>query len=150
MYTRADKSAWLPVLIAGLAVILFSTAGIARMMGWGPDSTVDSDDVLAPDQAASLMMGEARAQPRCPECGMILAIESMQKIESSNGESDPGATGVVLAGNRDEIRVKSAERHEIIVRMADGSNRVIDDANPARWRPGQRLIVIAGAEPSDR
>jgi hypothetical protein len=150
MNAQADKFSWLAVLITGLAIILFSTAGIARMMGWGPHSTVDSDDVLAPDQAASLMMGEARAQPRCPECGMIVSIESMQKIESGNGESGLGPTDAALARNRDETRVNSTERHEIIVRMADGSTRVIDDAYPARWRPGQRLIVIAGAEPSDR
>jgi hypothetical protein len=29
-----------------MAVILFSTAGIARMMGWGPDSIDDSGDIL--------------------------------------------------------------------------------------------------------
>jgi hypothetical protein len=150
MKTRADKSSWLPVLITGLAVILFSTAGIARMMGWGPDSTVDSGDVLAPDQAAPVMMGEARAQPRCPECGMILSIETVQKIESPRKGAGPGAAVGAAAGNREDAGIKSTERHEFIVRMADGSSRVIDDANPSRWRPGQRLIVIAGAGSPDR
>jgi hypothetical protein len=147
MKTRTDTSSWLPLLITGLAIILFSTAGIARMMGWGPGSTVDSDDILAPDRALPVLTGEARVQSRCPECGMIV---SMQKIESPDGASGPGATDGVAAGNRGETRVKSTERHEIIVRMADGSSRVIDDANPSRWRLGQRLIVIAGAGPSGR
>jgi outer membrane lipoprotein SlyB len=43
-----------------------------------------------------------------------------------------------------------AKSYEIIVRMADGSSRVIDDANPARWRTGERLIVIGGVRPSNR
>jgi hypothetical protein len=112
MKTQADrKYSYLPLLIAGIAVVLFSTAAIARMMGWGLSSTDDSGDIPALEVSAR---SEGGARPRCPECGMI-----------------------VSTGN-----------HEIIVRMADGSSRVIDDANPARWRAGERLIVIAGTDPS--
>jgi len=32
------------------------------------------------------------------------------------------------------------------VRIADGSRRVINDANPASWRTGERLVVIGGGE----
>ena len=108
MKTRADKSSFLPLLITGIAVILFSTAGIARMLGWGLNSTGDPDDI----EVSATSDGGAR--PRCPECGVIV----------------------------------STRNHEIIVRMADGSSRVIADANPARWRTGERLMVIAGTDPS--
>jgi hypothetical protein len=49
-----------------------------------------------------------------------------------------------------ETRVKSTKSYEIIVRMADGSSRVFNDANPARGRTGERLIVIGGVRPSNR
>lgn len=135
MKTKADKSSYfnragaacgnlhrvwaarglLAPLLIGIAVILFSTAGIARVMGWGSNSTEDSSDILALDQTAPVpTASEARARPRCPECGVIV----------------------------------STSNYQIFVRMADGSSRVIDDANPARWQTGERLIVIAGTDPS--
>jgi hypothetical protein len=63
MITQADKSSFLPVLITGIAVILFSSAGVARKMGWGPNSTDDSGDILALEQAAPVpTTSAARAQ----------------------------------------------------------------------------------------
>jgi hypothetical protein len=44
----------------------------------------------------------------------------------------------------------SAGRYEITIRLADRSNRVINRASPASWRPGERVIVIDGANPSNR
>ena len=112
MKTQSDrKYSYLPLLIASIAIVLFSTTGIARMLGWGFSSTGDSGDI--PELESSATSGRG-AGPRCPECGVIV----------------------------------SASNHEIIVRMADGSSRVIDDANPAKWRAGERLLVIAGTDPS--
>ena len=146
MQVQADKSSCLPLLITGIAIILFSTAGIARMMGWGQNSTDDSGDTLALDQTAPVpTTSEARATNRCAECGVIV---SMREIERHDEDSGPGAAGGVTTGTWDETRVKSTRSYEIIVRMANGSSRVIDDANPARWRTGERLIVIDGANPS--
>ena len=108
MKTQSEQSFWLPLLITVIAIVLFSTAAIARMLGWGMDSTGVSDDIEV--SATS----DDSAGPRCPECGMIV----------------------------------STRNNEITVRMADGSSRVIEDANPARWRAGERLIVIAGTDPS--
>lgn len=133
-------------LITGIAIILFSTAGIARIMGWGANSTDASRDGLAPDQMPAVeTMREARVHARCAECGVIV---SMRKIERRKEDSGPGAAGGGTAGNRDESRLKAARNHEITVRMADGSSRVIEAANAAAWRRGERLIVIAGAIPS--
>ena len=108
MKTQAGKFSYLPLLITGIAVILFSSAGVARMLGWGLSSTGDSDDVEVSAKS------DGGARPRCPECGVIV----------------------------------STRGNEFTVRMADGSSRVIEDANPARWRAGERLMVIAGTEPS--
>ena len=133
-------------LITGIAIVLFSTAGIARIMGWGANSTDASGDGLAPDQMPAVeTRSEARVFARCAECGVIV---SMRKIERHKEDPGPGAAGSGAAGNRDESRLTAATNYEFTVRMADGSSRVIEAANAAAWRRGERLIVIAGAIPS--
>ena len=133
-------------LITGIAIVLFSTAGIARIMGWGANPTDASGDGLAPDQMPAVeTMSEARVFARCAECGVIV---SMRKIERHKEEPGPGAAGSGAAGNRDESRLTAARNYEFTVRMDDGSSRVIEAAYAAAWRRGERLIVIAGAIPS--
>ncbi len=159
---QGNKSPCLPLLITGIAVILFSTAGIARMMGWGPNSTDGSGGILALDNfpaasarpvavtvqtAAGQVEGEARVKGKCAECGVIV---SMREIDARDKGAGLDASGGAVAGNQDELPVASIRRYEITVRLADGSSRVINDANPASWRPGERLIVIDGAIPSNR
>ena len=158
MKTQASKSSYfhragaaggvLTLLITGITVILFSTAGIARMMGWGTTSTGASGDIFALDETAPVQtMSEARANGRCAECGTVV---SMREVERHDQDSDPGAAGGATASNRGETRVKWTRSYEITVRLADGSSRVINDAKPARWRPGERVIVIDGANPSNK
>jgi len=143
MKTQAVKKfSYLPLLIASIAVVLFSTAGIARMMGWGPNLTGDFGDIPALEDAAT---SEAGAGSRCPECGFIV---SMREIETHIDHSCTGATSAAAPGNGDETRVKSARSYEINIRMNDGSSRSFTAENPAKWRAGERLIVIAGADPS--
>lgn len=159
MNMRVSRSRYLPLLIVGSAVILFSTAGIAAIMGWLPAAAGDSGDILergnvpaalaardaltvqtAPAPAA----GGRRVKARCPECGVIV---SMREIDA--GEAGTDLAGVTAAGNKARS-AESARRYEITVRLTDGSRRVIEQANPARWRQGERLILIDGAPPSSR
>jgi len=157
MNAQSNKSRYLPPLIVGIAVILSSTAGIAAIMGWLPASTDGSGDILAPDNlpvppakpvagiaqtAPGQVEGEARAKGRCAECGVIV---STREIDAG----DEGA-GLDASGNQDGIRAKSARRYEITIRMADRSSRVINHASLASWRPGERVIVIDGANRSNR
>jgi hypothetical protein len=110
--------AFWPLLITSIAVVLFSTAGMARMMGWGPDAAGDSDAGSALDVPA---VG-TRAGPRCPECGTIVSVREIESRDAASPAS-----------------------YEFVVRMADGSTRVIGDANPRNWREGERLMVIDGS-----
>jgi hypothetical protein len=136
----------LPLVITGIAIVLFSTAGLARMMGWGPDWTDDSGDVLAPDRTALVPVeSKARTRAGCAECGEIV---SFREIESHDEGTEPGTAGAETAGNAGKPRANSTRNYEITIRMADGSSRVIDGANPAKWRTGERLIVIDGTNPS--
>jgi outer membrane lipoprotein SlyB len=140
MITPAYKSSFLPLLITGVAVILLSAAGIARMMGWGPNSTGNSGGTSAPDRLSV-------ANGKCAECGVIV---SMREIQVRNEVTGPGPPGGAEAGNQGETGMKSTRSYEITVRLADGSSRVFNDANPARWRSGERVIVIDGADRSNR
>lgn len=140
MKTQAGKSSYRPLLITGIAVILLGTVGIARMMGSGSNSTDDSGDTSAPDDLSV-------AKRKCTECVVIVSIRA---IDVRNEDTGPGATGRVVAHNQGEVRVKPTRSYEITVRMTDGSNRVFIDANPAKWRSGERVIVIDGANPSNR
>src|SRR5512134_1661509 len=162
MNPQADKFRFLPLLIMGIAVILFSTAGVAAIMGWLPASAEDSGETLAlndpPVALASPVAATGQTRPpqvgratrtkgRCAECGMIV---SMREIVGHDDDSGPGVASGATADKWDEAPVKSASSHEIIVRLADGSSRVINHASAASWRPGERVIVIDGANPSNR
>jgi len=141
MKTQANRPSYVAPLIVGMAVILFSTAGIARMLGWGPDSADDSGGML------SAQAGAARAKGRCAECGVIM---SMREIDARDEGAGLDASGGTVSGHQDALPETSARRYEITIRLADRSSRVINYASPASWRPGERVIVIDGANPSNR
>lgn len=162
MDTQANKSRYLPLLIVGIAVILSSTVGIAAIMAWFPASIDDSSDTLASanlplasakpvavtaQTAPGQEAGDARAKGRCAECGVIV---STREIDARDEGAGLDASGGAMAGNPDGIRAKSTRRYEITIRLADRSSRVINHASPASWRPGERVIVIDGANPSNR
>jgi hypothetical protein len=144
MKMQNGKSSYMPLLVAGMAVVLFSTAGVARMMGWGPGLAEYSGDLPELEQAALVPASRtARAAARCAECGEIV---SLRETERPQADSAPGVAGSAAAGSR-----RGPTRSgEIIVRMADGTDQVINDDNLARWRVGESLIVIAGSNPSSQ
>ena len=99
------------------------------MMGWGPNSTGDSADMLAPDQTASVpATGGAGARPRCPECGVIV---SMQEVEGHDE-----------AGNRYEIHCPHGRLRSRVARSPMRTRQ--------GWRTGERVMVIGGVKPPSR
>ena len=144
MKVRAKRSPYLPLLIT-IAIVLSSSAGLARMMGWGSSMAAHPGDMPELGQMASVTTSEARARPRCPECGVIVAV---REIESHDDATGPGATSGTAAGNGNGPSMATTGRHEITVRMADGSSRVNYQASSGGWRSGERVIVIGGTGPS--
>jgi len=55
-----------------------------------------------------------------------------------------GAVGGAVAGHQVERTVKSVSRHEITVRMDDGSLRTVSVEGAAVWRTGERVRVVDG------
>jgi len=135
--TGAARGVW-PLLITGIAVILFSSAGVARMLGWGPNLTEDFSNIAALENSAT---SESGAGSRCPECGFVVSVREIDTQGEFSG------LGAVDAADEYE-RLKSTRSYEINVSLADGSSRLITVADPANWRAGERLIVIAGTDPS--
>jgi hypothetical protein len=141
-----------------MAVMLLSTGGFAALMVWMPASTGASRDILpvssvesakpvaAMDPATLPAEGTARRKKRCDECGLI---ESIRETEGHGGAIPRAAAGRPAAENQNRAPVRSASR-TITVRLEDGSSRVIIDANPGRWRRGERVIIIGGLDESKR
>lgn len=118
-----------------ILVILFSSVGIARVAGWAPVTSGDAGNVPELD-------GLPAVKVKCAGCGVIVSMREIELRDDS--------TGFDVAGHQDETRVKSTKSHELTIRLADGSSRVITEASPARWRLGERVIVIDGASSSNR
>lgn len=74
----------------------------------------------------------------CAECGRIA---STRRIEAPDAPAEVNA-----AGTAGVIEAKLARAYEITIRLKDGSMRVVTDAHPANWRPGERVILIGGGE----
>jgi hypothetical protein len=146
MKTQAIKSRHLSMLIVGIAVIVFGAAVSVAIMRSLPVATAQlvGDPVRTPPGQAD---GQVRAKSRCPGCGVIV---SMREIGMKDDNSAPDAAGRVGYNSRNEIQINPDKSYEIIVRMADNSQRVINHARPASWRPGERVVVIGGASPTNK
>jgi outer membrane lipoprotein SlyB len=55
-----------------------------------------------------------------------------------------GAIGGALAGNQIEKSMKSTTSYEIVVRMENGSNQIIHEANQPAWRNGDHVKIVDG------
>jgi hypothetical protein len=145
MNTQANNRMYLPLLSAGVAALLVSGIAIASLamspQGFG------GVFAAAPPPGAVSVPGAAPAArasaSRCAECGVI---ESMRRIEVAGDVGGFAAPGRAAAGSRDEIEARPGTSYAITIRLRDGSLRVINDAHPAKWRPGERVTLIGGMD----
>jgi hypothetical protein len=139
----------LMLMIAGVVIVLSSTAALARMMEWFPAPAAGSDEIRALDESSLAITpgslprvaGHRRGKSSCIGCGAIVSIREAR----SNG-----AAGSKPAGPFAEIAAQPAKSYEFTIRLRDGSMRVISDANPAAWRVGERVNVIDSVTLSSR
>jgi len=142
MNTQANKALRLPKLVGGIAAILVSGIAIASLAisAQGFDGFAESTEPPEPATAPAIATPRARNY-KCADCGVI---ESTREIKASDETSRVNASGPIAAGG--EIQPKPARNYEITIRLHDGSMRVITDANPAKWRQGERVNIIAGVD----
>lgn len=144
MNTQTNKFLHLALLVGGVAAILVSGIAIRSLA----ISAQGFNGMAAPTEPPATVAAAAIAAPgvrayRCEECGVI---ESTRKIEAPDEKTGVNAWGRIAAGNRGETERKPARNYEITIRLRDGSMRVIRDAKPAKWRHGERVTIIAGAD----
>jgi len=139
MNTQTNRLLHRPLLVGGIAAILVSGVAIASVA----ISAQGFDGIFggAPPAASAAV----RASPasvvhsyRCADCGVI---ESTRTIEDADDQ-----TGVGASGKGGGIEARPFRNYEITVRMQDGSMRVIKDPRSARWRQGEPVTIIAGAD----
>jgi hypothetical protein len=104
------------MLIAAIAVIVFSVAGIATMMGWMPGALSSGADParaqpVRASKLAKLRVGTAATD--CRDCGVV---ESMRAMEKS-------------------------VNYEIRVRMNDGTSRTLYERAQPALTIGQKVRV---------
>jgi hypothetical protein len=157
MNTQTDKSDSLVPTIAVIAVMLFGIVGIARIAGWLPNSMFDFSNVpsievlskAAVDSMASddrpYAPSDAPSKARCPECGVIVSMREIGVNVPSVGHD---AVSQTLANAGAEPGESGARGYEFSVRLSGGARRVIIAPNRARWRVGERVIIIDGINAS--
>jgi hypothetical protein len=146
MNTLADKFLNLPWLIAGIAAILLGLAAISALtasVGVPAESIGNIDAVGESPEAPAPGMREARARVKCDECGVIVSTREIETHSARTGSDVRPATVAAVPG---DTRIQPTKIYITVVRFQNGSTLVLNDVNPARWRLGERVKVIGGAE----
>ena len=102
------------MLIAAIALIIFSILGIATMMGWMPGALPGGH---SPDKAG--LAPRADAAPACDDCGIVESIR----------EAEAGANA------------KGAGTYQVRVRMGNGVTRTFYESRRPALAIGQRVRV---------
>jgi len=110
-----------------------------------PDVASARAVAMAAATAPHRAIAKGRVYGTCTECGRVVAMRKISEQNRGPGV-EPAGPPWTVDGNK--TPTNSAMRHEITVRMSNGSTRVINHATAANWRPGEKIIVIDGATPS--
>ena len=154
------------MLIAAIAVIVFSIVGIATMMGWLPVA-LSGVSGSAADKAAAVS-GRSWQAPAaaCADCGVIESIRALPVKGQGSGAGAVGGAvvGGVLgnqvgrgsgravatvigagagayAGNEIEKNMKESVTYQISVRMSDGTIRTLHEPAQPAVTIGQKVRI---------
>jgi len=116
-------AAFVSVLSTLFLMLVFVLAGIAPDVTWMRGWTgIDAEAVALPVQ----IVAPVSAARRCPHCAWI---ESKREVLRGDGDS------------------QAFPVYEYTLRKSDGTSDVFEQALPVRWRLGELLIFIDGANP---
>lgn len=112
--------------------------------------------------------------PVCADCGVVENIREISKKGQGSGlgavaggllggilghqvgggrgqdvATVAGAIGGVFAGNEIEKSSKASQQYQIVVRLNDGSSRLIDQNTVPSWRIGDHVRVVNGSLVAD-
>ena len=152
------------LVIAAIAVIIFSAFGVATMTGLLPraESTNDTHAMTKNRVASS-------ADKTCNNCGVIESINTVEvkgqgsglgavaggvtgalignQIGRGNGNTVAtiaGMAGGAYAGNEIEKNMKKSSRYQVRVRMNDGTLRTTYSSSAPAFAIGDRVRIMNG------
>ena len=129
------------MLLAAIAVIVFSVAGIATMMGWMPSALSSGADLVrAQPVPASRQAGPrvVTAATACRDCGVV---EFMRVVAAPGAGSGLGAGAGAYEGHEIEKNAGKSVSYEIRVRMNDGTARTLYERTLPALLIGQKVRV---------
>tara|TARA_R110002074_G_scaffold99392_1_gene214703 strand:- start:835 stop:1353 length:519 start_codon:yes stop_codon:yes gene_type:complete len=158
-----------PVLwMACIAIVLFSTVGIAAFMGWLP-MAYGEQNAKSASEVAPHIDHPVENKAVCADCGVIVSTQLINNVKKTSGvgmvggavvggvlgnqigggrgkdlATVAGAVGGAVAGNEIEKSSGSTQHYEITVRFENGSSRVFNQVNPPTWQSGDQVRVIDG------
>jgi hypothetical protein len=94
-YPRRGEDLLYPMmLIAAIAVIVFSFLGIASISGWMPNVMLGSDSLVAAEVSvpSAQASGAGAAAFRCAECGVIDSVREIERGGSLENAVFPKST----------------------------------------------------------
>lgn len=134
---RIAKSVNVPLIIAGIAAISFSTVATTHVSpGWFRGSFEDVDRISTQDELP-------------PRAAMVLVAPPGAE-KPRRGQSTCGECGVVDSVRRVAHTENAPAIYELTVRMRRGAIRVVSMASEGSWRARDRITVIGGENPSGR
>jgi hypothetical protein len=144
MNTKAHETPHLPPLAARMAAFLAVGVAIAALTitAHGFDGVAAPAAGLGTDAVAA-GAASAAGSLRCPECGVIESVQEIGAFDEAIAANAPGRNSAGSPGGFEADLLRS---YEITIRLRDGSMRVIRDPNPANWRHGEPVTIIAGAD----
>ena len=142
MNMQVQKFLLLPRSVGAMAAILIGGIAIASIAVAAQryDRDLAGAEPSAALAAAALDARAPRAG-RCAECGVIESMREIKAPEELAAFYVPGRPAARMRGESQAPR-----NYEITIRLRDGSRRVITDANPAKWKRGEAVTVIAGMD----
>lgn len=153
------------LVVAAVAVIIFSAFGVATMTGLLPRAeSMNEPGLTQPRNHVA-----SKADKTCSNCGVVESIKAVEvrgqgtglgvvaggvtgallgnQIGHGRGNTAAtivGAAGGAFAGNEIEKNMKKSLRYQVRVRMNDGSFHTTYQSHPPAFALGEKVKIVNG------
>ena len=145
METQANKSPHTLFWIAGIAVTVFSAAGIAAIMGWIPTSTSSpSEKIALVDQPAAPVVPAKPAAaivPAAPTQAQLQAREKAREDARAQAREDARAQAREDARAQTREDARAQARRDARTQAQAQAPAQVADSTPARWRCAECGVI---------
>lgn len=141
IYARFHKLRRAPLAIAAAMVFLgFAAAAIVHSMFALHTRAEGAEEIVARNPPAEVA--------EIPDNSQAETDDGPMHARGTRPERRCETCAVVQSTRSKPASGGAPSYYETTLRFADGSTRILRDANPVTWRAGERIIYITGAERS--